>query len=142
MIGKVPHSRMRWPVLSRPHIRPGFLVLDVLFGLTVLAIFVGFAGSSLLFGQQASVKSGDRMRAAFLSRQAVEAVRSIRDEDYNSVQEGTFGVRIGDDGKWELMSGASITTEDGYTTSVTISVPEQDRLRVRIREVVDAGIGE
>jgi len=111
------------------HSRGGFLLLDVLLGTAVFAIFIGFAGFSLLFGQRMAIKSGDHMRGVLLTAQAVEAVRSIRDESFENLIVGTHGVQIGEDGMWEL-SGSDTTTADGFRTQVEITEPEEDTFQV------------
>ncbi|MBU2259846.1 hypothetical protein KKC44_04540 [Patescibacteria group bacterium] len=108
---------------------PGFFILDVLLGVAIFAVFVGFAGFSLIISQQIAIKSGDRIRGSSLSQKAIEAVRSMRDEDFDSVQAGTFGVQIGADGKWEF-AGTKTTTSDGFTTWADVTFPEDDRIEV------------
>jgi len=95
----------------------------------VFAVFIGISGHALISSQEMGIVSGDRIRASTLSRLAVDAVRSIRDESYDDLQEGTFGVRIGDDGKWEF-NGTEMVSEDGFTTSVVVSFPDDDHADV------------
>ncbi|MFA7682388.1 MAG: type II secretion system protein, partial [Candidatus Peribacteraceae bacterium] len=76
MVIAMPMDTSRWPQPRNQ--RKGFLLLDVLLGITIFSIFVGFASFSLLFSEQLAMKSGDRARAYALSEQALEAARSIR----------------------------------------------------------------
>ena len=76
-----------------------------------------------------SVKSGDRMRGIFLSEQAMNIARSIRDEDFDLLNAGTFGTQIGTDGRWEFI-GTPVETEDGFLTEVTITLPETNRATI------------
>ncbi|MBU0766923.1 hypothetical protein KKF55_04030 [Patescibacteria group bacterium] len=117
------------PFCLHQRARPGFFLLDVLLGVTIFSIFVGFAGSSLLFSQQTVIKSGDRIRGSSLSQKAIEATRSISYEDFDSVQAGTFGIQIGADGKWEF-AGIETVSSDGFTTWVDITLPGDDRIEV------------
>jgi len=112
------------------HHRPAFFLLDVLLGISVFAIFIGIAGYALISTQNISIVSGDRIRGASLSQQAIEAVRSLRDDDFDNLSEGTFGLAINSvSGEWEL-SGAGTVSEDGFTTQVQISLPDEDHALV------------
>ena len=114
--------------LRAPNNRPGVLLLDVLVGLAVFSIIVTGVIYAMLFSQQGLLKSGDRVRAVFLNQKAVSAARAVRDSDFASLTEGTFGVTL-NSGVWEL-SGTGVTTSDGYTTAVTISSLSADRYLV------------
>ncbi|MCF7844463.1 MAG: hypothetical protein K9M03_01365 [Kiritimatiellales bacterium] len=114
---------------SCQRVRPGFFLLDVILGVAIFAVFVGFAGVSLLYSQQAAINSGDRIRGASLSQKGIEVIRSIRDEDFDSIQAGTFGFQIGGDGKWEFV-GTDTTTGDGFKTWLDVTLPEDDRIAV------------
>jgi len=113
----------------RSHSRGGFLLLDALLGIVVFAFFVGIAGFSLLLSQRIAIRSGDRVRAAMLAREAVEAVRTLRDADFENVVEGQFGLQIGEEGMWEF-SGTGSVTEDGFVTAINITELDEDRFEV------------
>ncbi|KKU20066.1 MAG: hypothetical protein UX30_C0004G0014 [Candidatus Saccharibacteria bacterium GW2011_GWA2_46_10] len=100
--------------------RPAFFLLDILLGVSVFAIFIGIAGYSLVSVQNLAQISGDRARGAFLSQEAIEAVRSIRDGDFSDLIGGTFGVGISSGGKWELVQSPAVSA-DGFETSVQIT---------------------
>ena len=106
--------------------RPGVLFLDVLVGSAVFAIVVSGVVYAILFSQQGMLRSGDRIRAIFLNQKAVTAVRAVRDRDFSSLEEGTFGVRLSEDGVWEL-SGSGVTTDDGFVTNITLVAVDDDR---------------
>lgn len=73
---------------------------------------------AMVYGQQATKISGDRSQAVLLADEGIEAVRSIRDEDFANLTDGTFGLGIGG-GQWSF-AGAS-DTQGIYTRAITIN---------------------
>ncbi|MBT4120151.1 MAG: hypothetical protein HOJ16_07100 [Candidatus Peribacter sp.] len=120
--------------------RSGVLFLDALIGVAVFSIVVSGVIYAMLFSQQGMLKSGDRIRAVFLNQKAIAAVRAVRDSDFSNLTEGTFGARLNPSGAWEL-SGTGVTTEDGYTTFVTITSLSSERMSATALSVWDFGIG-
>src|SRR5437016_6022886 len=83
--------------------RPGVLLLELLLGLAVLLLFLGSAGLVLLNGQESTKAAGNRIRASEYSRLALEAARSIREENFAALTAGTHGFQIDPvTGKWAL----------------------------------------
>lgn len=111
---------------------PGFLLIEVLLGLAVFAIFMGGIGLTILLGQDTTVAGGDRIRAAALTEQALEGARNIRDDDFNRLTTGSHGIVINSSGQW-VMSGSAVRTTDGYRTFVTISTVSGGWLQVVAR---------
>jgi len=124
-----------------PNPRKGVLFLDALIGIAVFAIVVSGVVYAMLFSQQGMLKSGDHIRAVFLNQKAIAAVRAVRDSDFDSLAEGTFGARLSSSGGWEL-SGTGVTTEDGYTTFVTITSLSSDRYSAVATSAWDFGQGQ
>ncbi len=124
--------------MSALRLRRGVLMLDVLIGLAVFSIIVSGVMYAMLMSQQGMLKSGDRIRAVFLNQETMGGLRAVRDADFADVIAGTFGVRIGASGTWEL-SGTGVTTEDGFTTWVTIQEDGEDRFHAVAGTVWDFG---
>lgn len=103
--------------------RPGSLLLEVLIGISVFVLFVGAVGLTLLNGQRSTQTSGDRVRATEYATRALEAARSIRDDNYASLTPGNYGVSFNSaNGKWQLSSASSsVPTGTGYLTVLTLS---------------------
>lgn len=102
------------------------MLLDALLGAALFAVFIAAVGVTILVGQIGFLRSGDASRATFLSEKALEAVRTIRDADWDSLTAGgPYGVSLGSGGTWEF-SGTGTTTSDGYTTSVTLTASGTD----------------
>ncbi len=104
--------------------RKGLLLLDILVGVAVFAILIGSVIFTLLMSQRSILKSGDKMQATFLAQQALEAVRTMRDNDFDSITTpGTYGIIIQDD-VW-VLDGTSVT-QDGFTVSITLANVDSD----------------
>lgn len=120
--------------------RDGFLLLDALLGIVVFGLFISAVGTSLLFSQRGFLSSGDRMRGVYLAEQSLEALRSIRDQDFNLLQEGVHGVRIGSSGVWELF-GTGTLTSDGYDSRVSITASGTSTILASARTQWNHGLG-
>src|ERR1700727_33791 len=71
----------------RPSTHPGFLLVEAVLGIAILALFLTAVYSALFHGLQATVAAGDRSRAAYVSNQALEAVTAIRDRDFGALDD-------------------------------------------------------
>lgn len=115
-------------------------MLDALIGVVVFGLFIVAVGASLLFSQRGFLASGDHMRGAFLAEESLEALRTIRDADFILLTAGTYGVQVGPAGTWQLASSGS-TTSDGYTSIVTITLPQEDTVQATARTSWNHGNG-
>lgn len=115
-------------------------MLDALLGVVIFGLFIVAVGSSLLFSQRGFLASGDHMRGAFLAEKSLEALRTIRDQDFSLLTPGTYGVQIGSGNTWELTGSGAVTT-DGYTSTVTITASGTDTIVAVARTAWDHGMG-
>lgn len=105
----------------------GFSLVEALLGVSVFALIItGFAGS-YFYGQESTVLAGDRTRAVAFAEEGLEAVRNIRDDDFNNLSDGTYGLEVSG-GQWELSGSAD--SRDGFTREVTISSAGTNRKKV------------
>lgn len=118
--------------------RSGFLLVDILLGVAIFAIIIGSLTSGLAFSHREVIGSGDRIRAVYVAEEALEAVRSIRDQDFASLADGTHGLAV-ENGLWAL-SGTGYTTEAGYETAVTLQTTATDRVGVTANTSWDFGV--
>lgn len=84
-------------------------------------MFMFAVGFSLLLSHQGVLSAADRTRGVFQAERAMEAVRSIRDENFALLTNGIHGVHIGTGslaGKWTF-TGASLA-QSGYTVQVEV----------------------
>ncbi|MEI8230825.1 MAG: hypothetical protein WCG83_06870 [Candidatus Peregrinibacteria bacterium] len=99
--------------------RPGSLLLEALLAIALFAIFMGAVSIGLFLGQEGTLRSGDRVRGVFLSERALQAARSIRDNDYAGLTVGSHGIcEVA--GRWQFC-GTESESEDHYRTSVTVT---------------------
>lgn len=101
--------------------RRGVLLLEVMLGIGVLAVFLSGIGLNMLLGQEQTIMGGDRIHAIHRSQSALEAARSVRDTSFDSlVPDGeSRGVGI-EGGVWALVS-SPVTDAQGFETSLTIT---------------------
>lgn len=107
--------------------------MEVLLGIAVFSLFASAVGYVLLYGQESTIMSGDRIRAVLAAERSLEGVRAIRDGSYSSVAPGQHGVHLNQAaGVWSL-SGTNVTVSGGYVTSITVSSVAPDWLRLTAR---------
>ena len=96
----------------------GYVLIEVILASALLLLLVVAFGGALLYGQEVTVLSANRAQAVFWADEALEAVRNIRDEDYDGLVNGTYGL-ITTGGVWSL---SGVQDVDGiFTRTVTIA---------------------
>lgn len=110
--------------------RSGFLLMEVLLGITVFSLFVGAVGTTLLYGQENTIMAGDRIRATQLAQRSLDAGRSMRDTSFASLTPGTHGVWVDRTTKKWAFSGSSVTTSGGYIVQLTVTQLAADWVRL------------
>lgn len=108
----------RFALLRRA--RPGSLLLEVLVGMAVFAVFLSSLALVLLRGQEGTIHGGDQVRGVAFVDRALDATRSIRDGGFSSLTGGAHGVALGAGSKW-VFSGTQSSNTGGYVTVVTIT---------------------
>ncbi len=109
----------------RLRLRPGFLLLEVLVGMTIFALFLTTVSLVLLNGQQDTVSGGDRIRAAYLADGALEAARSMRNMSFSKLTAGNHGVVLALSGAW-VFNGATVVSSGTYTTGLAVTTLASD----------------
>ncbi|MBI1812805.1 hypothetical protein HYR82_03415 [Candidatus Peregrinibacteria bacterium] len=107
--------------------RRGVLLIEILLGIAVFALFVSAVGLTLLRGQEGTEASGDRVRGTEYAEKALEAARSIRDQDFSLLTAGQHGIQVDGIGRWQF-AGTQSTFSGGYTVSLTITPIAQDEV--------------
>lgn len=114
--------------------RSGFLLVEALIGIAVFGIFMAAVGATLLYGQENTIMAGNRIRATNISMRALEATRAVRDGSFSSLAAGTYGVKIGSNGKWSFVASPQTVT-GSYVTSVTLTASGSSWMRATARTV-------
>src|SRR3989304_4109333 len=107
----------------------GFVLIEVLLGVSILGFLATFLVGGYLFGEEAAVLSGHRFRASALAQEGLEAARNIRDDSFANLTDGTHGLAISGS-QWAFSGSIDIT--DIFTREVVISAVDSDRKNVTV----------
>ncbi|MFA6548006.1 MAG: hypothetical protein WCT11_03650 [Candidatus Magasanikbacteria bacterium] len=95
----------------------GFSLIEIILSSGLLGMFaLAFLGV-LGFSQESTLRAGQRSRAIFLAEEGVEAVRSIRDENFANLTVGEHGLIANN--KWNFTNQPDIINE--FTRTLTIA---------------------
>ncbi|MCX6716845.1 MAG: prepilin-type N-terminal cleavage/methylation domain-containing protein [Candidatus Taylorbacteria bacterium] len=100
------------------HINKGFSLVEIIVSISVFLLFVTVLSGIVVSTGKQIKNSGNDGRAAVLADEALEAVRNIRDINYASLSDGTFGLATSSN-KW-ILNGPSDTTGI-FNRKVTVS---------------------
>jgi Tfp pilus assembly protein PilV len=110
---KKPASRS-----NRPHANAGFSILEPLLAASLIAFLVLGIVSALVYGRATIANNAARSKALFLAEEALEAVRSIRSDDFSALEAGAHGLSR-EGGVWSLSEGGD--SVDGFQRTIEIS---------------------
>jgi hypothetical protein len=110
----------------------GFLLLEVLVGISVFGIFIAAVGLTMLYGQESTVRSGARIRASYLAERGMDVARAVRDGSFAALTGGQHGFHLSPTGVWAF-TGSTATSTGTYATSVTVSSLASDWVRLTAR---------
>lgn len=107
----------------------GFGVVEILAAVAIVAIAFVLIMEIYAFLLQAGGQNEKRLQAAAFAQEAIEAVRSARDESWDNIGNLTFGAPYypsvsGTPAKWILSSGQE--TVNGFTRQIIASRVERD----------------
>ncbi|MFA5080493.1 MAG: hypothetical protein WC472_02610 [Candidatus Paceibacterota bacterium] len=84
----------------------GFVIVEVLLAISILAMFfVAFIGV-VIYNRQIYENASNRQTAVLLAEEGIEAVRNIRDSDFDSLFNGSYELND-NGGKWLLDTNLS-----------------------------------
>lgn len=98
--------------------RSAFSTVEHLLAAGLFALIVAMIAGSLVYSLETARASGLADRAVLAAQESLEAVRSIRDDDFVRLTDGTHGLALSS-GQW-VFSGTSDTLDD-FVRSVNIS---------------------
>ena len=105
----------------------GFSLVEVILASALFLIIVTTFIGSYLYGQESTALSGSRARATLIAEEGLEAVRNIRDNNFDNLNNGTHGLSSSNN-IWEL-NGSDDTT-DIFTREIEISEINNDEKEI------------
>src|SRR3989344_5062294 len=111
-----------WSVTNR-----GFSLVEVILAGSVFVMIATVLVGAIIYGQESTVLSGKRAQAVFLAEEGLEAVRNIRDDDFSSLIDGTYGLQIVG-GRWNIAGSSDVTGI--FTRQITISSIDSDTKKI------------
>jgi Tfp pilus assembly protein PilV len=124
---KPEHSPLTKKELSVIKRKRGFSLVEAMLAIALFSMFATAFTTTILYGEETTALSGERMRAAMLAEEGAEAVRNIRDQNFTNLADGTYGLSTAGP-QWEL-SGTEDVTE-GFTRRITISDIDTNRKNI------------
>lgn len=104
--------------------------MEVLLGIAIFALFVSAVGYVLLYGQESTIMSGDRIRAVQFTERSLEGARSMRGASFASITAGQHGLWVNGTTKQWAFTGSEVIMSGGYITSLTVMSVAPDWVRL------------
>ncbi len=119
------------PVISFKNQRKcsGFSLVEVIFAIAIFSLLMTVLTGAYLYGQEATVLSGNRSRANFYAKEGMEAVRNIRDNDFENLEDGIYGLTVSDN-EWQLVG--SQDSWGIFTRTIEIYSIEENKKGVQV----------
>jgi len=96
----------------------GFSLIEVILSGSVFILISIVLIGGIIYGQESSLKGALRSRAALLAEEGLEAIRSIRNQNFSDLNTGTFGLSTAR-GQWTLIQSAEYI--DVFLREITIT---------------------
>ncbi len=98
----------------------GFSIVEAMLGVAVFGLLVSAFTGALIYGQQAAADSGQRVRAAFLAEEALEAIRNMTQEGWNEMTYSQSAIDSSGS-QWEFSGEGTDETIGLYTRTITFT---------------------
>ncbi|HXF44331.1 MAG TPA: hypothetical protein VNK70_02620 [Candidatus Paceibacterota bacterium] len=105
-------------VLSTGNGREGQSLVEIMIGLSLIVLGIGFASILVFGGEKILIDRGNAIQARQIAKAGLEAARSIRERDWNELADGVHGLAFGTS-SW-FFSG-SADSDGFFTRTVTVS---------------------
>ncbi len=86
----------------------GFSLIEAILAGSIFSLLSLFLITAIISGQESTFHGSERNRAVFIAEEGLEAARSIRNENFNLLGTGIFGIDASS-GKWALTTEPNIT---------------------------------
>ncbi len=107
----------------------GFLLVEVILASSLFVLFLTAFTGVYYYGLQSSTLGGDRGRASMYAEEGQEAIRSIKNNNFAALTNGTYGLLYSNN-TWSL--SASPDTSGIFTRQVTISPIDANRKNIQV----------
>jgi len=97
----------------------GQSLIEILLAITIFITGVAAVSSLFLSSHISSSQSAERAQAIFLAKEGIEAVRAIRDFNFENLTNGAYGIELVG-GKWQTTGDWPDTTEDKFERTIEI----------------------
>lgn len=104
--------------------KQGFLLIEIILATSVFVLFMTAFAGVFYYGLQSSYLAGDRARAVMYAGEGQEALRSIKNNGFANLTDGTYGLRYASN-TWQLI--ALPDTNGIFTRQVTITTVDANR---------------
>jgi len=101
--------------------------VEAVLAVTLLAVIATTLVGVAVMSSRGTVRAGEHSRALSYASEGLEAVRSVRDDDWSNVTGGSYGVAMRG-GEWQLQ--ANSTSENGFTRTIDITELSTSRREV------------
>ena len=110
----------------------GFGIIEIIVAMSIMIIIAATGTSTVLHSFSSNRLGGEETQATLFAQEGVEAVRSIKNQDWTNLSTGTYG--LDDSGGTWALSGSS-ETEGKFTRQIVISQVQRDSNG----DIVDSG---
>ena len=100
------------------NIRQGFLLIEIILTSALFVLFVTAFSGVFYYGLQSSTLSGDRLRAVMIAEEGQEAVKSIKNNNFSNLVDGTYGL-VYSSSSWNFAGAQDVSGI--FTRRVTIA---------------------
>lgn len=107
--------------------KKGQSLIEVILAFAIFILSVAAIGALVLDSSVSAQQGIDQTKGLLLAREGIEAVRSMKDNDFDNLTDGTHGLSLSS-GKW-VLSG-TLDNTDSATRTITISAVNADTKKI------------
>jgi Tfp pilus assembly protein PilV len=101
----------------------GFSLVELVVALAIFVIIIGGMAMLIVGGHLSNFENEKRLQASAVLTETWEALHAIRNENWNSIANGSHGLTHGN-GYWEFSGGSD--EQNGITRQITVSDVRRD----------------
>lgn len=116
--------KKEWSIIKR---EDGFVLVEVLLASSLFVMFLTAFAGVYFYGHQSQVLAGDRSRAVMYAEEGQEAVRSIKNNNFSNLIDGTHGL-VYSNNAWNFSGTEDVS--GGFTRTTTITPIDANRKSV------------